>query len=260
MLKHPYTTIARSLSDFLSIKPAADPDPLWAFNEFANAEFNDRRLTSRLQLMARHFVQQPVASIPQACGNWSNAKGAYRFCSNEKVSFSAILSAHFNRTLQRLPGDSSVILCPQDTTTLNYIAHPATLGLGHIGTKPGKSLGMLLHSTLAVSPQGQFLGLLHAHCWTRPTRKKSRRARSRHQKKINEKETFRWLEGFRHVERLAHLYPDHRWVSVNDREGDIYELLQETTPKRLPSHCGRCGLKRSILRPDKNRFNGACSR
>ncbi|MDA1274094.1 MAG: IS4 family transposase [Verrucomicrobia bacterium] len=237
MLKHPYTINSRTLSDFQNIKPAVDLDPLWAFNEFANAKFNDRRLTSRLQSMAAHFVQQPLASIPQACGNWADAKGAYRFCSNEKVSFSAILSAHFNRTLQRLPGDSSVILCPQDTTTLNFIAHPATLGLGPVGTKPGKSLGMLLHSTLAVSPQGQFFGLLHAHCWTRPTRKKSRRARSRRQKKITEKESFRWLEGFRRVERLAHQYPDHQWVSVNDREGDIYELLQEAT---APGH--RAGL------------------
>jgi hypothetical protein len=237
MLKHPYSIDHRTLCDFQNIKPAADLDPLWAFTEFATADFNDRRLTSRLQLVARQFAQQPLASIPQACGNWSNSKATYRFCSNDKVSFQGILNAHSERTLQRLPCDSSVVLCPQDTTTLNYIAHPATQGLGHVGTKPGKSLGMLLHSTLAVSPQGQFFGLLRSDCWARPKRKKSRCARSRRQKNISEKESFRWLESFRHVERLALRYPDLKWVSVCDREGDIYEVLREAT---APEH--RAGL------------------
>lgn len=238
MLTHPSFIDEWTLTDFQNIKPPADPDPLWAFNEFAAADFNDLRLTYRLQFMASHFVQQPLASIPQACGNWTNSKAAYRFCSNDKVCFHAILAPHSSRTLERLDlSHSSVILCPQDTTTLNYIAHPATQGLGHVGTKPGKSLGMLLHSTLALSPQGDVFGLLHAHGWARPKRKKSRRARSRHDKAISEKETFRWLEGFRHVEHLAQLYPDHQWVSVNDREGDIYEVLQEAT---APGH--RAGL------------------
>ena len=230
MLTHLSSIDDWTLTDFQNLKPAADPDPLWAFKEFAAADFNDRRLTFRLQFIARHFVQQPMASIPQACGNWTNSKAAYRFCSNDKVSFDAILAPHSSRTLERLGSShSSVILCPQDTTTLNYIAHPATQGLGHVGTKPGKSLGLLLHSTLAVSPQGNLFGLLHAHCWARPNRKKSRRARDRHDKAISEKESFRWLDGFRQVEQLAQLYPEHQWVSVNDRAGDIYEVLQEAT-------------------------------
>jgi hypothetical protein len=214
-------------TDFQRLKPPKDSDPLWAFAEFAAAAFNDRRLTHRLQLLANQFMQQPLASIPQACGNWTNSKAAYRFCSNEKVSFQAILAPHFDCTLERLAlSGSSVILCPQDTCTLNYIAHPATQGLGQVGTKPGKSLGMLLHSTLDVSPQGQFFGLLHAHCWSRPKLKPGRR-RCRHKKKISEKETSRWLESFRHIDRLACLHPQHLWVNVEDREGDIYPVLQE---------------------------------
>src|SRR6266545_4558999 len=208
--------------DFQIFRPTIDPDPLWAFNEFSSAEFKDLRLTRRLQWLAKDFIQQPLASIPQACGNWANSKAAYRFCSNEKVSFAAILDPHYKCTLDRLGSSgSSVILCPQDTTTLNYMAHPATQGLGHIGTKPGKSLGMLLHSTLAVSPQGQFFGLLHAHCWSRPKRKKPRRGRGeRHAKDISQNESFRWLESFRRIELLAQLFPQQQWVSVSDREAD----------------------------------------
>jgi Transposase DNA-binding/Transposase Tn5 dimerisation domain len=241
---------------FQILKPGLDPDPLWAFNEFAKADFNDQRLTHRLQLLAKDFVQQPLASIPQACGNWANSKAAYRFCSNQKVSFDAILAPHYDRTLERVgQSGSSVVLCPQDTTTLNYIAHPATQGLGHVGTKPGKSLGMLLHSTVAVSPQGQFYGLVHAHCWTRPKKKSRRRSRNRHAKKISEKETFRWLQGFRRVEELAQSDPQHFWVSVNDREADIYEMIQEAT---LPGHHAgllvRARHDRSIVGEKKSLF------
>jgi hypothetical protein len=230
MLTHHSPLDDSTLTSFYNIRPSRDSDPLWAMNEFATADFNDRRLVSRLQFIARQFVQQPLASIPQACGNWANSKAAYRFCSNDKVSFDAILAPHAHRTLERASlAESSVILCPQDTTTLNYIAHPTTQGLGPVGTKPGQSLGMLLHSTLALSPQGDFLGLLDAHCWARPNRKKSRRARDRHAKAISEKESFRWLEGFRQVERLAQTHPEKQWVSISDREGDIYEVLREAT-------------------------------
>ena len=230
MLTHLSSIVSQFLETLQIVIPPWDSDPLWVFNEFASADFNDLRLTHRLQLLAKDFLQQPLASIPQACGNWTNSKAAYRFCANEKVSFHAILASHSSRTLERLDlSPSAVILCPQDTTTLNYIAHPATQGLGHLGTKPDKSLGMLLHSTLAVSPEGQFFGLLDAHCWARPKHKKSRRARSRHKKDISQKETFRWLESFRHVEQLAKSYPQHQWVNIEDREGDIYEVLREAT-------------------------------
>jgi hypothetical protein len=122
--------------------------------------------------------------------------------------------------------DSPVVLCPQDTTTLNYLAHPATQGLGHIGTKPGKSLGMLVHSTLAVSPQGQFFGLLQAQCWARSKGKKGRQP-PRYRRKLQEKESFRWVESFRRIDQLATQNPEQLWVSVEDREGDIFPLLQE---------------------------------
>ncbi len=230
MLAH-RSPVASLYHECAILKPKLDPDPVWSFNEFSNAELHDQRLTQRLQLLARDFGQQPLASIPQACGNWAKSKAAYRFCSNDKVCFEAILDAHYSRTLQRIgsSNNSSIILCPQDTTTLNYMAHPATQGLGHVGTKPGKSLGMLLHSTLALSPQGDFFGLVHAHCWARSKRPPSGRPRHRHAKDIRQKETFRWLQGFRHVEQLAQAHPQHSWVNIADREGDIFEVLQEAT-------------------------------
>ncbi len=219
--------------DFQPLHPVRDPDPLWAFNEFSNARLNDQRLTSRLQSLARQFEQQPMASIPQACGDWSQSKAAYRFCANDKVQFEAILQAHYARTVERAGlSAAEVILCPQDTTTLSYWTHPATRGLGHLGTKAGKSLGLLAHSTLAVGAQGQIFGLLQVHCWNRPRGKRRGRTRnrhSRHAKKLQQKETARWLNSFLRVEEAARQSPWQQWVSVCDREGDLFELLHQAT-------------------------------
>src|SRR5512147_882610 len=131
MLLHPKIIDAAILPDFQRLKPCLASDPVWAHNEFAEAQFNDLRLTHRLQTLADQFVRQPVASIPQACGNWANSKAAYRFCANQKVSFQAILAPHSSRTLERVSASAaSTILCPQDTTALSYFTHPQTQGLG----------------------------------------------------------------------------------------------------------------------------------
>jgi hypothetical protein len=54
-----------------------------------------------------------------------------------------------------------LVLAIQDTTTLNYTTHPKTQGLGPIGSRGGPLIGLLLHSTLALTPSGQPLGFLH---------------------------------------------------------------------------------------------------
>jgi len=49
---------------------------------------------------------------------------------------------------------------PQDTTTLNYYAHPATEGLGPINTVNDSSMGLMLHDTMAFTEEGDPLGYL----------------------------------------------------------------------------------------------------
>ena len=51
MLTHLSIIIESLVSDFLNLRPAIPQDPLWAFNEFAGADFNDLRLTERLQYL-----------------------------------------------------------------------------------------------------------------------------------------------------------------------------------------------------------------
>ncbi|HIF0900943.1 TPA: hypothetical protein ACXYRS_002888, partial [Escherichia coli] len=48
---------------------------------------------------------------------------------------------------------------------------------------------------------------------------------SLHRKHISEKETGRWIEGYKKATELASSCPDTQIISVSDREGDIYTSL-----------------------------------
>ncbi|EGF6523966.1 hypothetical protein IC066_004857 [Salmonella enterica] len=47
-----------------------------------------------------------------------------------------------------------------------------------------------------------------------------------HKKHISEKETGRWIEGYKKATELARSCPDIQIIFVSDREGDIYDLFE----------------------------------
>ena len=158
--------LKRNASSKDSSKPG---EGQWATREFAQAPLADQRLVRRLITVATDFAQHPTAPLPQACGSWDKTKAAYRFFDNAAVAPAAILLPHVQSTLARLR-PHPVVLCAQDTTALNYSPHPQTKDLGPISNNRDKTIGLLLHSTLALTPPGQPLGLLHAQTWARARR------------------------------------------------------------------------------------------
>ncbi len=91
----------------------------WAEEEFGTICLYDERLKQRLYTLAQDFYNSPCADIPEACGG-SKARmwGAYRLFKNPKVTMEIILNAHSEATIERIKKER-VVLCPQDTTTLN---------------------------------------------------------------------------------------------------------------------------------------------
>lgn len=197
----------------------------WAVTEFGHAELGDDRRTDRLLMIATAFALQPTAPIPQACGPGPATQGAYRFFENDDIEPEAIRDAHQQATLQRLR-HHCVVLALQDTSTLNYSTHPQTQGLGPIGTRRQKIIGLLLHSTLAVTPGGLPLGLLHTAVRARDP-KAVGCARERHSKPITEKESHKWLDSLSACQQVAAQCPETLLVNVADREGDLYELFAQ---------------------------------
>ncbi len=122
-----------------------------------------------------------------------------------------------------------VVLALADTTSLNHTSHPATQGLGPIHVAGSSSRGMLVHSVLALSAQGEPLGLLHIHPWVRHGVRGCRNRGSKNSRPVGQKESQRWLTAYEEVARQSreHLAGGHasRVIMVCDREGDIYDLL-----------------------------------
>jgi hypothetical protein len=204
----------------------------WVEEEFGRVAFYDARLKERLYRLARDFYAQPGVLIPQVCeGSEAKMKGAYRFFNNEQVNLQTLLQPHVEATVERIKRTlrvrgQRVVLAVQDTTTLNYTAHPAEKGLGPINTTQNDAVGLLLHDTLAFTMEGTPLGLLDVQCWARDPEER-RKGHERKELPIEQKESVKWLKSYRAVSEVQALCPDTTLVSVGDREADLYELFAE---------------------------------
>ncbi len=173
--------------------------------------------------------------LPQACGSWKRTKAAYRFFDNDTVEPEAILASHVQATVQRMQAHP-VVLCAQDTTTLNYSTHPQTRGLGPISNNRDKTLGLFLHATLALTPTGQPLGLLHARSWARSRRHFGRSSHQRNRLPRAQKESQKWLDSLSACQALASQCTGTTLVNVADRESDLYDLFQQAlAPSAAPT-------------------------
>jgi hypothetical protein len=215
------------MSSALKVAPTQPAD--WVIQEFAQAVLPDQRHRRRLQMIATAFAQNPTAPIPQACGRPAEAKATYRFIENDVIIPAAIREPHHQATVQRVCAHP-IILAVQDTTTLNYSTHPCTRGLGPI-CHTRKAIGLLVHSTLAITPAGQPLGFLHNAIRARDRRA---RVRSRERRKLVHKESYKWIESLTACQALARLCPETMLVNITDREGDLYDLFVQalSAPKK----------------------------
>jgi hypothetical protein len=201
-------------------------DTNWAVNEFADAELGDLRRTTRLVELAHVLAQHPTAALPEACGNDARLKAAYRFFSNDAIAPQDILLSHIEATYGRL-STVPVVLAVQDTTEVDWTAHPATKGLGPLGHPACQ--GLLVHSTLAFTPERVPLGLVAQQVWARDPDDVGKRGR-RKQLPISQQESQKWLTSLEAVGGAHAECPQTRFVSIGDREADVYDLLAAPRP------------------------------
>jgi len=173
--------------------------------------------------VARDFYNRPQANIPEACQSRAKTRAAYRFLGHPKVGMEKLLEPHYEATLERISQEPTVLVA-QDTTSLDYSAHPATVGLGPISTQPQGVVGLLLHDSMAFNLTGTPLGLLDVQCWARDP-KQFHKKQFRHELPIEQKESQKWLSAYGKVAEARKRCPHTTLVSVGDREADIYELF-----------------------------------
>ena len=224
-----YPLCRRRLKRLRRPRPPAEPN--WVRREFGGAKLGDRRLQRRLLDLAAAFFAQPLANIPQACGTLARARAAYRFFDHQRATMAAVLEPHHQATIDRMRREA-VVLAVQDSSSLNYTAHPQMQGLGPIGSRRDGAQGLILHSTLACRPDGLPLGLLDVQCWARDARTFGKK-HQRHSTPITAKESYKWIRPVAPIRAAGDRCRNTRIVIVGDRESDIFEFLQEAHDARL---------------------------
>lgn len=193
----------------------------WVIEEIAGAEFGDQRLTKRYGLLLESLSSAPDSSIPQAFKSWGETLAAYRFFGQDKVNPEQIIAAHREATLNRIQQES-LILIVQDTTEINYSHRKPMPGMGPLNYESLQ--GCYLHPSIALTPNRVCLGVVEGKLWSRESLGKKA---LREHRPIEEKESYRWLEGYARANEVAKACPHTQVISVADREADIYELMQQ---------------------------------
>ena len=218
---------------------------LWAAALWGRATFPDARLQRRAVLFLAQQAEHPGDGILQGARGAAAAKGNYRLLENARVTAGHFWEPTHLHTAKNLVRCERV-LSIQDTTTLMFPSLQATTGLGTVDRECEEAL--LMHSALAVRPDGQVLGLWHNHVWARP-RSEFGKATKRKALPIEAKESFKWLRGIRAVTQLRDKHsPATKLLHIFDREGDVHEVLAEVLDGGDDAVI-RCGRNRKVDGP-----------
>jgi hypothetical protein len=209
----------------------AVPLPGWVRREFAGVKLGDRRTKARLLALADAFFAKPQANIPQACGAPAAVKAAYRFFDHDRVTMDALREPHHLATIDRMRRER-VVLVAQDTSSLSYTLHAQMEGIGPISSRVNGPQGLMVHSALALRPDGLPLGFLDIECWARDPAEFGKK-KQRHSKPIQAKESFKWIRALTPIASAAAHCPGTRVVTLADRESNIFEYLLEARSRGL---------------------------
>jgi hypothetical protein len=229
----------------------------WVEEELESANFGDRRLDKRFRVVMDDLSEKPSASIPTACGGWTETNAAYRFFGSHRVTAEKVLAPHREATLKRI-AEHDVVLLVQDTTELD-VTRPEEWMKGAGPLNDEFRCGFYLHPLWAITPERVPLGTVKAEIWARDgeefrasqeakaldpsAEEKRKRARP-----LEEKESYRWLEAYRAGCVVAEQTPATTVVVIADSEADMYEFFLEAavTPGTKAEWVIRAGQDRNL--------------
>ena len=198
--------------------------------ELEGISLGDKRLNQRSKIMIETLAADPQASINAACDGWAETQAAYRFFENSNVTPDRILKPHIQATKQRIK-NHAVVLVVQDTTELDFTDHPPK-DLRCLNTS--QRFGCYDHTHLAITPDKLSLGVLGQQQYDRDPDSLGK-TQQRRSLPIEQKESLRWLTGYRMACELSVECPDTTIVSVSDSEADIYDIFVESQQHATPA-------------------------
>lgn len=187
----------------------------WVIEQFQGCDLGDKRRTKRLLKVADNMLARPEGSLQQQNNGWTDLKGAYRFFSNDAVTFTGVCEQHWKLTRQTSTGRYLLI---SDTTDINLTKHKATKGLGILGNGDGR--GIQLHSCLLYDTnKNLFLGSPGATLYKR---KRVKPGETRKQRLKRFRESALWGKL---VDEIGKPPVGSQWIHVFDRGGDNFEAM-----------------------------------
>lgn len=217
--------------------------------ELSTLDLGDRRLDRRARAVVSRLFESPQRSPKAAMRGAAEMMGAYRLFDHEECSDKAILGAHRAQVLERVREQARVLVI-QDTTELDYTGRRALAGSGPLSIEERQ--GFFLHTQWVVSDQRLPLGTWQARIHARQASEGKKDPQRRKHLPLEEKESFRWLEGYRSACDLAAQAPGVQVISCGDRENDIYEVFAEWHERRQEGRVAaewviRCSQNRCVL-------------
>jgi len=187
---------------------------------FGAADLGDARRTARLVQIADAIARRPQGSLPDKMHSPAALKALYRLMNQPTVTHESVLQPHYEQTRQAIAACQGVVLLVHDPTEINLTSkrslHPE---LGQLGDGK-RSRGFLCHNSLAVTAEGEPLGLAQQILHVRVRRSK---ADSRAQRRAcRARESRLWVRG---RQAIGPLPAGPRVVDLCDRGGDCFEFL-----------------------------------
>ena len=144
------------------------------------------------------------------------------------------------------------MLAVQDTTSFTYTSHLALDGVGPIGSRADGPQGLLLHDTMAYTPEGVPLGLVNVQVWARDPKQFGKK-HVRDVLPIERKESHKWLESFRAAaavqapqllvraeqDRLVSDGQAHLWAAVEHQAPCATQLVEVNRTKTATARTAR---------------------
>ena len=166
------------------------------------------------------------------------------------------------RRIERIR-EQTVVLIPQDTTELDLTRpHEVMVGAGPLNDSA--RVGFYNHVSLAMTPERLVLGVVDAKVWARDPvefdKDADQKRAERQAKPIEDKESIRWIEGYRAACQVAQEASATHIVSLADSEGDVYEYLMEAQAVegvRKASFIIRACQNRALVMTDEDAVAGS---
>jgi len=192
------------------------------FSSDIDFQFGDKRVNRRANFMTHKMTKQLEKTLPQIFCSEADLRGAYRFFDNDLVSPKKILEPHIVETVRRCK-EQNLVGVIQDSSDLDFDYMECLEGFTPL--HPNVDKGFRIHPSLAITEAGTPLGILATSNYTRA--EDALPTKHRNSLPIEDKESYRWLIGYREACKLAKQIPGVKVVSISDCEGDIYECFAE---------------------------------